>query len=89
MTTKYEQSLEILRQLKTEHPSFGIARHISTAVSDYGDIWGMTDKEFLFALQKYQAELNMDISPISDEDYIQALIEDSKHLLDKEEEDLI
>ncbi len=38
-----------------------MGRHISTALDGYGDVWGLTDKELLFALEKYSTELEIDI----------------------------
>lgn len=81
------QALSILEELHKDYPSFTIARHVSTATADYGDIWGMSNKEFLFALEKYQTELSLDSTPIAEDGYIQALLEDSEHLLDNQQED--
>jgi len=76
----YEKIISLFQELKKEHPSFSIARHIATAIADYGDIWGMTDKEFLFALTKYQAELNMDTDRIADDQYVSDIIKDAENL---------
>jgi hypothetical protein len=49
----------------------------------------VTDKEFLFALEKYELELNMD-SPHIDEEEIEEIIKDGMNLertLFEEEED--
>ena len=83
----YMEALSVLEELHKDYPTFTIARHIATATADYGDIWGMSGKELLFALEKYQTELSLDSAPIADDDYIQALLEDSKHLLDNQQED--
>jgi hypothetical protein len=45
----------------------------------YDDIWGVSDKEFLFALEKYELELNMD-SPHIDEEEIEEIIKDGMNL---------
>lgn len=75
----YNQILHVLQQLHTDFPSYNMGRHISTALSDYGDLWGVTDREFLFALQKYKAELEMDI-PHTDDKEIDDIIRDGMNL---------
>jgi hypothetical protein len=79
----------VLERLHKAHPTYNIGRHISTALDGYDDIWGVTDKEFLFALEKYELELNMD-SPHIDEEEIEEIIKDGMNLertLFEEEED--
>jgi hypothetical protein len=79
----------VLENLHKAHPTYNIGRHISTALDGYDDIWGVTDKEFLFALEKYELELNMD-SPHIDEEEIEEIIKDGMNLertLFEEEED--
>ena len=49
----YRQILQMLERLRKAHPTYNIGRHISTALDGYNDVWGVTDKEFLFALEKY------------------------------------
>jgi hypothetical protein len=58
----------VLESLHKAHPTYNIGRHISTALDGYDDIWGVTDKEFLFALEKYELELNMDVDHIDQEE---------------------
>lgn len=79
----------MLESLHKAHPTYNIGRHISTALDGYDDIWGVTDKEFLFALEKYELELNMDIDHI-DQEEIEKIIKDGMNLertLFEEEED--
>ncbi len=40
-----------------------MGRHIATALDGYGDVWGITDRELFFALEKYSTELDMDVAP--------------------------
>jgi hypothetical protein len=47
-----------------------VGRHLSTILADYGDIWGMTDREFVFALEKYKLQLDMDVPNAEDIDEI-------------------
>lgn len=85
--SNYLKTLDILKELKLKHPSYNLGRHIATALSDYGDIWGLTDKEVLFAFQKYSSELDLDILDM-DEEYVNKVIEDAKdlnYILDDEE----
>lgn len=57
----YNQCLNLLHQLHKKFPSYNMGRHISTALDGYGDVWGLTDKELLFALEKYSTELEIDV----------------------------
>jgi hypothetical protein len=75
----YRQILQILERLRKAHPTYNIGRHISTALDGYDDIWGVTDKEFLFALEKYELELNMDVDHI-DQEEIDEIIKDGMNL---------
>jgi hypothetical protein len=69
----------VLENLHKAHPTYNIGRHISTALDGYDDIWGVTDKEFLFALEKYELELNMDVDHI-DQEEIEKIIKDGMNL---------
>lgn len=77
-----KELLKLLEDLSKTYPTFGIGRHISTALSEYGDFWGITDKEFLFALEKYQTQLSIDNGDFTSSDYLDKIIEDGKHLFD-------
>lgn len=82
----YNQAIQILHDLKKEYPNNTLGQHIATALGDYGDIWGITDKEFVFALEKYKAEMEMNI--ISDVE-VDRIMKDAQNLdkLFQEEED--
>ncbi len=75
----YQQILHVLENLHKAHPTYNIGRHISTALDGYNDVWGVTDKEFLFALEKYELALNMDIDHI-DQEEIEKIIKDGMNL---------
>jgi hypothetical protein len=75
---QYAQILNVLRDIHKDHPSYNIGRHLSTALDGYGDVWGLSNKEILFALQKYKAELDMDV-PHSDNE-LEQIIRDGKDL---------
>jgi len=78
-TTEHTKILKILQELHLSYPNYTIGRHLSTALSDYGDFWGITDKEFLFALNKYKNQLEMDV-PHSDENEIDEIIKQAMDL---------
>ena len=56
-----------------------MGRHIATALDGYGDVWGLSDREIVFALEKYKAELDMDV-PHTDESEIDQIIKDGMNL---------
>lgn len=78
-----------MESLRKAHPTYNIGRHISTALDGYDDMWGVTDKEFLFALEKYELALNMDVDHI-DQEEIDKIIKDGMNLermFEEEEEE--
>ncbi len=68
-----------MEKLHKAHPTYNMGRHISTALDGYDDVWGVTDKEFLFALEKYELALNMDVDHI-DQEEIDKIIKDGMNL---------
>ena len=87
-TSYYSKIVNILQQLRMDYPTYNMGRHLATALDGYGDMWGLTDREMLFALEKYKAELELDI-PHTDESEIDEIIKDGMNLDDilKEDED--
>lgn len=83
----YNQCLDVLKRLHQTQPSFSMGRHLSTALADYGDTWGLSDKELLYALEKYEAELDF----IAPESEIDRIVKEGMNLdtilLDDEDED--
>jgi hypothetical protein len=75
----YYRVLALLQQLHISYPNYNMGRHIATALDEYGDVWGLTDKEILFALEKYKAELDMDV-PHTDESELDQIIKDGMNL---------
>lgn len=73
----YNACIKVLKELHTEHPNYTLSMHIGTALADYRDIWGISDKEMLFALDKYKAELDSNIVP---ETEVERIIEEGKNL---------
>jgi len=58
-----------------------MGRHLATALDEYGDMWGLTDKEILFALEKYKSQLELDV-PHTDETELDQIIKDGMNLDD-------
>ena len=77
-----KQVLELLQELHTLYPSYSIGTHLATVSEELGDLWGASDKELLYSLTKYKAQLEMYVprGPFSDEADIEKIIEDSKNL---------
>lgn len=87
--TNYDQIIVVLKQLKEEFPSYNMGRHLDTALSDYKDVWSVTDKEMLYALNKYKSQLTMDV-PHPDDSELDKIIKDGLNLntiLQEDEED--
>ena len=75
----YRQIIQTLVRLQKAYPTYNIGRHISTAMDEYTDVWGVSDREFLYAIQKYEIELNIDGPHIDDEE-IEEIIKDGMNL---------
>lgn len=86
-TNLYTEIIEVLQELKVLYPSYSMGKHISTALDDYGDIWGLSDKEVLFALTKYKAQMEMDVPHETGEDELREIMDDAMNLSITEEED--
>jgi hypothetical protein len=85
----HRKIIQLLERLHKAHPTYNIGRHFATALDGYQDVWGVSDKELLFSLQKYEASLNMDRDHI-DEEELEEIIKDGMNLertLFEEEED--
>ena len=63
----YNQIIRVLEDLREEHPTYNIGKHLSTAL-DGSDLWGMTDKAIYTALKKYAIELDSDLHDDNDDD---------------------
>lgn len=73
----YRKIIHVLESLHKAHPFYNMGQHISTAM-DGSDLWGVSDKEMLLALQKYEASLDMDIN--HNEEEIEEIIKDGMNL---------
>jgi len=83
----YNQIINLLQQLHIAYPGYNMGKHLSTALDEYGDIWGVTDKELLFALEKYKTQLEMDIPHTDDKELDQIIKEgmDLENILKEED----
>lgn len=76
----FNEIIKVLSELKTFYPDCTFGQHISTALDEYGDIWGISDKEILYALSKYKAQMQMDVPHETPEEELQKIIEDGMNL---------
>lgn len=86
----YKNALKTLEKLYESHPDISIGRHFSTAFADYGDVWGLSNKEFNYALEKYAQELEMDTLNIAPDEYVQRVYDEGlnlENILKQEDED--
>jgi len=72
----------MLEALHKEYPTFNLGRHLATALDDYGDFWGIADKELLFLLEKYKTALELDQLHVMDDAYVSKIIKDSENFDD-------
>lgn len=90
--SNYKTILKLLYELHKQHPTISLGQHLSTALDGYGDLWGVSDKEFVFAIEKYIATAEIS-TPLSTEEELAKIIEDGKHLdrmfLDEEDDEEI
>lgn len=82
----YTEILTTLQELKKSYPSYSMGKHLSTAFDEYGDIWGLSDKEMLFALTKYKAQMEMDVPHETDEEELDKIIKEGMNLSSYNEE---
>lgn len=75
----YNQIVSVLEDLHSLYPQYNMGRHIATALDEYGDTWGITDKELLFAFNKYKGELELDI-PHTDDKELDEIIREGMDL---------
>lgn len=74
----FKAIIALLQELHNKYPNQSVCTHLSTVLSDYGNYWGLADKEFEFALKKYATELEL-YSFTQDKD-LDRIIEEGKNL---------
>lgn len=72
----------IIEKLQELHNVYlqSMGRHLSNALQDYPNYWGLSDREFLTALEKYALELEENTLPTTKE--IEKLINESSSIED-------
>lgn len=85
----HKQIVSLLEELMKTYPEYNLGRHLSTALDGYGDIWGLTDREFVFLLGKYKTRMELDIPHVTDDEELDRIVRGGMDLdsLFKEEED--
>lgn len=83
----YSQIITTLNELHKSFPTYNLGKHLSTALDGHGDVWGMSDKELLYVLNKYKAELELDGPYNSSDQEIEAIIKGGLNLDDLMDED--
>ena len=73
----YRQIIQTLEHLHKDHPTYNMGRHLSTATNE-SDLWGVSDKELLNSLKKY--ETNLDMDNIHNDEDIENIIKDGMNL---------
>jgi hypothetical protein len=84
--TDFSQIITLLNELHKSFPKYNIGRHISTAL-DGGDLWGISDKQLLAALNKYKDQQEID-TPYTNERELDSIISDGMnldHLFDEDD----
>jgi len=76
----YSQIIATLNELHKSFPTYNIGKHLSTALDGHGDVWGMSDKEFLYVLTKYRIELDLDGPYNSNDQEIESIIKSGMDL---------
>lgn len=89
----YTKIVKLLEKLHTTHPSITIGRHISTALGEFSDVWGVSDEEVFKCFLAYQERLETDVSreTSNEQEEIERIIYEGTHLptiLEDNEEEL-
>lgn len=81
MRSDFKRVLSILEQLHKEYPTHSVAKHISTATADYGDIWSLSDKDLYKLLKDYKSIIPPEAEFKLDE-FVSKIEEDAKHIFE-------
>ncbi len=76
----YNDVILILVELHKNFPNYNMGRHLATALDDYKDVWGITDKELLFALNKYKTQLELDEPHLTGDAELEEIIKGGMNL---------
>lgn len=85
----YNKAISILQDLKKTYPNQELGEHLSTALGEYGDLYRVSDKEILFALEKYKLEKETEMESETEVDkiYQDGINLNSSFLYEDEEDD--
>lgn len=87
-TNHKKKIIKYLEELSTGYPNQNMCLHLSMILADYTDFDTLSDKEFLFLIEKYSCEKSLDFyHPDSDIEKIVKEAQDLDHILDEEDED--
>lgn len=78
--------MEILQSLHRAYPAENLGWHIALATSDYPDVSTISDKELVFAFEKYQTERSLDMTNLASEEFVKKIKDDAEHLFDVQTE---
>lgn len=79
----FYEIIKALVEIKKSYPTSYLCNHLDVILEDYSfDLWGTSDKEFLYALNKYKARVMMDVPhQETDEEELKKIIDDGMNLL--------
>ena len=83
--TEYNSILRVLSELHMNHPNRSLGQHLTMILADYKDLWHVSNKELLFATEKYQAELEFNIASPEDVDKVIKDAQDLTKLFEEED----
>lgn len=76
----YNEILSSLQELKTQFPEYSMGKHLSTILDEYGDVWGVSDKELSYALTKYKAQLELYVPHETTDNELETIVKDAMNL---------
>jgi hypothetical protein len=86
-TNYFKEWVGIMEQLHKDYPAENIGWHLALATADYSDVSVMSDKELIFAMEKYQTERSLDMNNLAAPEYVERIRQDGEHLFDKQPDD--
>lgn len=81
--TQFNKFINLLQILQKQFPAQPVSNHIASALADYGsiqDIWGLSDKELVFALERYQSNLEIENFIPTHDSELERIIEEGKNI---------
>lgn len=83
----YNTIVKTLQEIKKDYPNLSLGQHIATCTQDYPNLYFLSDKEFLFTLEKYKAELDLNTVPEFDVNKVYSEGCNLDSILEQEEEE--